>query len=459
MLCAQSRIEMRGEDRARSAMKRLCFILCLAVLQLQAHGQQSDVPPGSESQAGPAPAAIVGQLGQIIPLVEGNAPNFITIGVATTQVYSDNPDLNSSSQVSNWSYDIQPHLTLSHSAPHLSYDLGIFAGFILNQTAEEQNEGVQTGSFGMSYRMSAFTTLRLSDSFMNTTGLWSGAGDTGSSSTGGGIGVVQAPNSSLFTFGRFRSNTALGELSHMFNASDDGGFRGTQSYTWFPGSATSSTVGNLIGGNTYSAEAYFNHRFSARHFVGITLRGERFDLDRSQGRTDSGSLLFLYGVNFRPTISLSMFAGPQLSVTSIPSGVSLPVFPERMWTPATGVQFNWQRQRMGLMASFVRQISNGAGLSSAVLLSSADTALQTRLSRRWGSTLGFSYTQNEPIINSPIVRTYSGRGQLVCQLTNNIALSGGYLRTQNATAVGNLSSSANRVWSSFSYNFTRPLGR
>ncbi len=440
-------------------MKKLCFMLCLAVLPLGAHGQQNDVPPDSDTQTGPVPAAMAGALGRVIPLAEGGAPNFVTFGVSTTQVYSDNAELNSSSQASNWSYDIEPHLTLSHSAPHLSYDVGIYAGFIFNQTAGEGNEGVQVGSFDMSYRTSPFTRLRLSDSFMNTTGLWSGAGQTSSPATGGGIGVVQQPNSSLFTFGRFRSNTSLGELSHTFNASDDGGIRGTHSYTWFPGAATSATVGSLIGGNTYSAEAYYNHRFSTRHFVGTTLRGERFDLNGSAGRTDSGSLLFMYGVNFRPTLSLSMFAGPQLSVTSNPSGGVVALFSQRMWTPATGAQFNWQRQRMGLMASFVRQISNGAGLSSAVLLNSADSALQTRLSRRWASTFGFTYTQNEPIIKSPTVRTYSGRAQLMCQLTNYIALSGGYMRTQNTAAVGNLSASANRVWTSFSYNLTRPLGR
>jgi hypothetical protein len=440
-------------------MKKLYLVFCLVVPLLSLHAQQDGAVPNSNDQPSPAPAAMAGQKGQFAPIGEGTAPNYVTLGVATTQVFTDNAQLNSSGQVSNWSYDVEPHLTLNHSAPHLSYDLGIYAGFVFNQTAEESNQAVQTGSFDMSYRMSPFTTVRLSDSFMNTTGLWSGAGDINSSSNPGGIGVVQQPNSSQFTFGHFRSNTALGELSHIFNASDDGGLRGTHSYTWFPDQATSPVFGSLLGGNTYDAEAYFNHRFNTRHFAGVTLRGQRFDLDHSQGRTDSGTLLFLYGVNFRPTISLSMFAGPQLSVTSVPPGASVPAFPQRMWTPSTGVEFNWQRQRMGLMASFVRQISNGAGLSSAVLLSSADASLQNRLSRRWGSTLGFTYTQNEPILNNPTVRTYSGRGQLVYQLTNNITLSGGYMRTQNATAVGDLSASANRAWTSFSYNLTRPLGR
>lgn len=440
-------------------MKTICLILFLSIPMLPLHAQQDAAAPSSADQTGSAPATMVGQKNQAPPLGEGSSPSYVTIGVGATQVYTDNVGLNSDSQLGGWSYDIEPHLTLNHSAPQLSYAMGIYAGFILNRTAQEPNRAVQTGTFDMSYRMTSFTTVRASDSFMNTTGLWSGAGvDTGASSTGG-IGAIQQPNSSLFTFGQYRSNTALAELSHIFNASDDGGFRGTHSYTWFPGSATSAVAGNLLAGSTYSAEAYFNHRFNARHFTGITIRGERFDLDQAQGRTDTGTLLVFYGVNFRPTISLSLFAGPQLSVTSIPPGLSVASFPRRLWSPATGAVFNLQRKRTGFTASFIRQVSNGGGLASAVTLSTADAALQSRWGRRWISTLGFSYTQNEPLINSPMIRTYSGRGQLAFQLTNNITLSGGYLRTQNAMVEGNLSASANRAWTSFSYNFTRPLGR
>ena len=309
--------------------------------------------------------------------------------------------------------------------------------------------------------MTRFTTLRLSDSFLNSTGLGSGAGESLTSGSGGGIGGIQEPNRALFTYSDFKTNTSLEELSRQFSANGFGGLRATQSFTWFPESATSPVAGALYGGQTYSAEAFYNHRFSPRHWVGGTLRGQRFDTDGSEGRTDTASLLFLYGFNIRPNTSLSVFAGPELSITSVPPGTpaaALP-FPSHQWSPAAGAAFGWQGQRTGATASFIHQVSNGAGLFSAVTLDTADAALQRQLSRQLGAELGFTYAQNEPIVTSQTIRTYSGRLQFTYYIGNNIALYGGYARDDNTSLVSGAAASADRVWISFSYSFSRPLGR
>jgi len=444
----------------RFAMKPSLLIVLMITLVVAARAQQTEPAQTPGEQPESAPATLAGQKAQHEPLTEASAPNYMTTGIAITQVFTDNAELASSGRISDLSYDIEPHLAFNHSAPRLSYSLGIFAGFIVNRTLEERNQATQTASLDLSYGLTRFTTLRLSDGFRNSTGLWSGSGDEASPGSSGGVGVVEEPNSALFTYGEFRANIALAELSRQFSANGIGGLRATQSYLWYPNAATSTISGTLYGGETYSAEAFYNHRFSSRQWVGVTLRGQRFDTDHSEGRTDAASALFLYGINIKPKMSLSLFGGPELSVISI-QGIpasDLP-FPQRTWSPAAGAVFSWQGQRTGATASFVHQISNGEGLSSAVTVNGANAALTRQLSPRWGAELGFTYAQNEPIVTSPTIRFYSGRLQFTSYITNNITVSGGYARDDDTSSDSRARASADRVWISFSYSFSRPLGR
>jgi hypothetical protein len=440
-------------------MKSSLPIALMIALAVAASAQQTEPvePPAGEPAS--APATLVGQRVPREPLTGRTTPNYVAGGIAITQMFTDNAELATSDRISNLSYSIQPQVALNHTTPRFSYSLGALFGFVVNQNLEEQNQATQAVSLDLSYGLTRFTTLRLSDSFMNTTGLWSGP--SAGTSPGPGIGAVQQPNSALVTYGAFRTNDVLVELSHQFTINGNGGIRATQSFTWFPETATSPVLGMLHGGHAYSAEAFYNHRFSLRHWAGVTARAQRFDLDRSLGRTDTASFVFLYGFNIRPNVSISLFAGPELSMTSVGQGISAPVFsfPRRLWSPATGAVFSWQHQRTGVTASFVRQVSNGGGLASAVTLSSVDAELVRQLGRRLGVELGFAYTRNVPIVTSQTIRTYSGRLQFNYRITNNYGIYAGYARDENTSLGGNTSVFANRVWISFSYGFSRPLGR
>lgn len=442
-------------------MKATFFAVLPMVLALSVHAQEADANQTPTSDVASAPPTLVGQQAQTQPLSELNGSNYLTGGIAITQVYTDNAELSSAGRVHDLSYDLEPNLTLSHAATRLSYSLGVFAGFVVNRTLNERNQASQTARLDVSYRMAQFTTLRFSERFSNTTGLWSGSGAGAGYEPTTGIGALQQPNSALYTFGQFRTNIVLGELSHQFTLNGVGGVRGTQSFTWFPDAATSPVVGSLYGGQTYSAEAFYNYRFNPRQWIGATLRGQRFDLDRSMGRTDTLSSIFLYGFSIQPNMSLSFFAGPELSTTAVPqeSAPPIPSFSRRMWTPTAGAVFNMQNQRTSATASYVRGMNDSAGLSSAVTLSTASATITRQLARFWGFGVNFSYSRGEPIVPSQAIRTYSGSLQLISHLTSNITVTGGYGRDENAALASGARASADRVWISFLCSFLRPLGR
>jgi len=168
----------------------------------------------------------------------------------------------------------------------------------------------------------------------------------------------------------------------------------------------------------------------------------------------------MYAFNFHANSSLSFFAGPELSVTSTPQGtvIPIPAFEHRFWSPAAGAVFNWQGQRTGAMASFTHQVSNGGGLYSAVTLTSAEVQLQRHVGLRWEFGPAFAFAQDDTIVPSPSIRTYSGQLQSAYRV-GNYAFGAGYARDERDASAGSLTASANRVWISFSYDFIRTLGR
>ncbi|HXJ89056.1 MAG TPA: hypothetical protein VMS18_19720 [Candidatus Binatia bacterium] len=437
------------------------LILVVVLASVAGCSAQASEPPAQQSVGEtPAPPTM---LGQDIPRgrpLEGAGPNYLTGGISITQMYTDNAELTNSNPVDDLSYEFLPHLALVHSAPRLTYDLDAMAGFVVNRTLSDRNRATQTGTADLSYRMTQFTALRLSDSFLNTTGLWSGL-NSGTDTSGGGIGAVQQPNSSIFTYEQFRSNTALAELSAQLNANSFAGVRATHSYTWFPNGANSPLAGPLYDGQVYSAEAFYNRHLTARNWGGITIRAQRFDLDNSVGRTDTGSLLFLYGVNIRPNASLSLFAGPELSVTAVPQGIPLPPTPfqRRLWSPATGAVLSWQGHTTSTWASFNRQINSSGGLSSAVTLTSVGGNVLKQLGRNFAFGPGFVYSESVPITETQTIRTYSGLVQFTYYVGRNYQVNGGYARDEQRPVGTNNSASADRVWISFSLDFIRPLGR
>ena len=431
-------------------------LLAIAITSLALTACAQDAPPAATADP-EAPATLVGQRARGMLLSEPSGPNYLTGGVTIIQMYTDNAQLTSTGSASNLSYDIQPQIALNHAGPRLTYSMSASAGFVMNRDIQEQNQATQSGSLDLTYNVRQFTTLRISDSFTNTTGLWSGP--TAGAGGAGNVGAAQQPNQSLLTYGRFRANTALAELTHQFSLNGSGGLRAMHLYTWFPDQAASPVVGAIYGGQTYSAEAFYNHRMSSRQWIGTTLRAQRFDVGQPfSPRTDSASFLVLYGIDFRQGMSLSFFAGPELSVTSNQGLVAPSLVPGRMWSPVTGAVFSRAGRNTGVTASFVRQVSDGGGLPSAVTLSYVNGEVLRQLTRRTAMELGFGYAHGAPIIGNQTIRTYSGYWQCTYRLGHNYMFVAGYSRDDNTAAGTSVSASADRVWVSFAYNFMRPLG-
>ncbi len=378
-------------------------------------------------------------------------------GVSLTALYTNNIFLTASNHQGNVSYELMPYLAWRQFSSRMSLHVGGGAGLVVNQYVRERNTAAENFNINLSYRLRQYVTLRFDDSFLNTSGLFSGRNPSSAS-----IGVVQQANSTLISpASHILTNSSLAELTYPYRESSNLGVRGVVSILRYPGGAETITNIPLFEGQSYEAEFFYNHRATKRQWIGAALRVQRFDSYKSLVITDSGSLLLFYSLQPSNAINISFFAGPQLSNSRVAPAVAstLPQSDFHHLTPATGATFSWQKNRTSADVSFVRQVSDGAGLFSAVINESIQAGWRRQLSDRQQVSLSFTYGGNETTVPGVTLHGYSGGIDYSRRLTAALSAGLGYRFEQQGIARSNNPARANRCWISLAYEFSRPLGR
>jgi hypothetical protein len=184
---------------------------------------------------------------------------------------------------------------------------------------------------------------------------------------------------------------------------------------------------------------------------------------RAQTQTDSVTLF--YTIYLKPTLSLSLFGGPQYSDTQ--ESIA-PRF--RSWSPATGASLAWQERQTNVALSYSRVIAPGGGLIGAVHQDAATVSIRRQLTRTMGAGLNGQYASNRLLDPGVLAlggfsnggHSISGGVLLDRKLGERFALALGYSRMhQSYGNIGAISNApdTNRAWVSISYQFARPLGR
>lgn len=420
--------------------------------------QTANDPNSGKSDRNMTVPATQAGVGTSLALTDGRESS-LSGGLGVTGMYTDNIFLSSSVQQSDFSYDIQPYLAWRQFTSRLSLEMSGGAGIIVNQRTSERNQAAENFSVDLTYRLQRYLTLRIDDSFVNTSGLFSGITANADQS---GIGVVQQSNSTLITpASHTLTNSTLVELTDQFSSRSNVGGRGVVSILRYPGGAQSVANVPLYEGESYAVEAFYNHQLSERQWFGLTLRAQRFDSQSKLETTDAESALFFYSLQPIPTVNISFFGGPQLTVTSVVPALAgtIPSSDRRHWTPAAGATLDWQKAHTSAHLSYIRQASDGGGLSSAVTNETVQAGIRRQLSTRQQLTFAFTYAANETLVPGVKLRGYSGQGEFSRRLTGNFSAGVGYRFEQQGSAGDAQPARANRTWISFSYEFSRPLGK
>jgi len=224
-------------------------------------------------------------------LSESSRSNFIRGDIQLGSGYDDNALVTPNNHVSNVSFLVLPRIEVRQNRERLSLDFVYSPGLTINQHLSERNQTAQSLDFTMNYRLSPHVGLQLRDNFAMTNNLFSGLfGNTP------GPGPLQQSNSSVITplADSTSNNSGLG-LTYQFRASSLVGVSGNYYFVNYGSVAGANGGSGLIDSRSGSAAGFYAHRFSNRHWVGVTYNFQQL-MFYPGGRTTIPRALGFYSI-------------------------------------------------------------------------------------------------------------------------------------------------------------------
>jgi hypothetical protein len=404
------------------------------------------------------PAPVSGE-GYSMGFTSETRSNYLRGGVVFSAAYDSDVTVGANGQpVGDESYTIWPTISLDETRSRFHLTLSYSPGYTFYQNTSSLNAANQNFAVGFKYRLSPHVTLSLRDSFQKTSSILNQANpDSGSPVSG----AVFVPNNSVIApIADVLTNNANATLSYQFSANGMIGASGTFTNLHYPNQAQ---VPGLYDSSSRGGSAFYNVRLSKMHYIGATYQYQTFLSypNGGQSETQTQSILLFYTVYFKPTLSVSLFGGPQYSDTQ---QLGLP--PSRSWSPGGGASFGWRGKLTSFAASYSQAINGGGGLVGAVHSYSLSASVRRQLTRTLSTAITANYANNKALDALPGFNnsghTISGSASLQRQIGEHLNAGLQYtLVHQSYNDVPALSGAPdhNRVAGTISYQFSRPLGR
>lgn len=434
----------------------LIAVLVLIALPLWAQMDSSGAAPAGIEAPMINPTSINDEGYSMAFASETPRTNYLRGALNVGTAYDDNILLSNGPGISDIRYSIVPSISLEQSRSRLRWNVDYSPWFTFYQQHSSINEIDQNVAIGLDYRLSPNVTMSIRDTYQKTSDLLSLSGQD---TTGSTPPVVPVTTGSIVPPTATSRITTLNdvELTYQFSENAMVGAKGTMAGLWYPDRAT---LPGLFDSTSESGQGFYTRRVSRRHYIGTTFEFQRLLTQPSQ-ETQTQSAFGFYTLYLPPTLSFSVFAGPEHSETS--GGTATP---HAQWSPAAGGSFGWHSTRSSFVLTGVKRISDGGGLSGAVNSRSADAAVRWQIARTFTAGMGVGYSSSK-VLDSLLVfssggHTWAGTVFVQHPLGERLVVQLRYTRLhQSYTDVSALSSAPDRnnIGVSLSYQFERALGR
>ena len=388
-----------------------------------------------------------------LDLLSEHKVNMISGGFSLTGSYDDNALNASGTGVGNAGMLFSPSVSVYQSRSRTFLTFNYFPGFTLNERLSPRYDIYQDSDFNLQFRLTEHATVRLHDSFLYGTSSFDQPSPDSSLS---GQNILHQTNASVVTPLTNRLNN-LGGADVVYHVAENTmvGASGNFSNLHFQQTATDT---QLLDNQAQSADAFYQKTVSEHQAIGLTYTFQHLTTFGSPTEnTITQSALLFDSISFTPSITLSVFAGPD-RVSSGLGGIS-----HTGWYTDGGVTFGWQGQRSSTRVGFIHHVADGGGLTGAVSAYSVVSGARQKFGANWTANLEIVYGHNTPL-NSTVGDVFSsviGNAGLERKFGQKLAITVAYGREhQMFGARPTLGlSDHNREWVSISYRFQRPFGR
>jgi hypothetical protein len=433
---------------------RVCLFLLLAAGSLQSQVDSGALPAAvATDMVTPSPVNIEGT--SLAFAAETERTNYLWGGVSFASAYDNSLLSATGTALSDVSYSVRPSIAIDESGARLHWNLSYSPGFTFYQRYGSFNESDHDLAVDVRYRLAPHATFILRNTLTKTSAL---SYHFDPNPIGPGAGILQGPNESVIApvADAISINTA-GQITYQFSVDGMIGASGTETVRHY---LHQSQVFGLFNSSTRGAMGFYAHRLSGRNYIGATYQFQQLLSYPNGTETETHGVFAFYTVSVNPTLSLALFGGPQYFALSRP-GVS----DKLGWSPAGGGTLAWQRVRTSGDLSVAYRVSDGGGLQSSVVSTSAKISIRRQLTRDLTVDLVGNYANNRLVdrrFPGDGGHTVSGSLSLQRTMGEHFSVQLGYTRAHQSYSDIPVIASVpyrNRAWVSVSYDFHRPLGR
>lgn len=433
---------------------------CVMLLGTRVAVAQSTGVPGVTASNVPVLAS--GQLPSVTPQAGAEPTNILSGGIAVSANYDDNALPEITPRQWDIEYSILPRISMQEARSRVVWGLSYSPGVAFSQNLLYRNYFAQKFGGDLAWRVSPHGTFSAQQYYLVTTNPFAGF-----TTTQPGPGI--APNETIY-IPNTRQTLLLSNALYSYQASAQttmgvGGSFEQQKYDSIPRSGPSTA---FIHTQIASGNAFIARQLTARNQLGVQYGLQVLRFPQVDARTTTHSFLVFDQMNLSPSTTLTLYGGPEYSLTSnevvLNLGfiiVSIPV-QANQWSAAGGAMYNWTGQRLAAAIDFTRRVSDGGGLVGAVELTVGDAQLVYQLSRNWSLTSSISGADDQLLASSGgnnELKTYSGKFGLRRLLWRKVAINWFYQRLNetgsiNGFAIGN----RDVAGATLEYSFLKPLG-
>lgn len=420
------------------------------------------MPLTTSAQIGPqVPASAGGQVSPTVPSSEAPSNDVFEFGLGMGATYDSKIFINSSTGTSSdIRYGVTPRFALTKSLPRLIFKLRYSPGVEVSEHRLYRSLFSNNFDGGFTYTPTDRTAFTARQQYNLSTNPFN--------SLGGPIGPL---GQSTFVPG-FKETSLLSNanLTHQFSEFNTLGIGGSFADRKYENQRQGQPTTSLIQSRIASGNAFFTHQNSPKNTIGLQYQGQAVEFPQQNARTFTHSFSILDVITFSSRASLTLFGGPDYSLTSNQvvfslGGILIQIpLKKNAWSGAGGAVFTYQGERTAFNGEFSRGISEGGGLLGAVSMTSGRLELVERLTKNWDLDMNGTGSVSNLISASssaaPQLLNYGGGASLKRSLGRNVSLQFFYQRrNQSASNFGQNFGNHDVGGASLDIHFLRPLGR
>lgn len=421
---------------------------------------QATGTPGVTASSVPVLAS--GQLPSVTPQDDLGPPNMLSGTIQVGAHYDDNALPSVTPRQWDISYAITPEIVLQETRRRVVWSVSYSPGVQFSQNVLYRNYFSQRFDGTLAWRLSPHGTFSAQQYYLVTTNPFAGFTTTQP-------GPTISPNQTIFIPNTRQilllSNALYSYQSSARTTMGVGGSFEQQKYDTIPRTGPSTA---LIHTQRASGNAYISRQLGARNELGFRYNLQVLKFPQTDARTTTHSFLVFDQMNLSPSTTLTLYGGPEYSLTAnevvLNLGFIIVTIPARanQWSAAGGVMYNWTGRHLAAAINFSRRVSDGGGLVGAVELTTGDAQLSYRLTPNWSLTSSISGSDDQLLASSSgnnELKTYSGKFGVRRRFWRKVAVNWFYQRLNETGSINGLVIGNHDVaGATLEYSFTRPLG-